>query len=585
MSKCSSITIKEAMSNVVSNKYLLPAIQRKFEWGMDQIEMLFDSIMRNYPINSFMFWKVTDPEIKHDYKFYTFIKDYAQRYKEDNLDASPNLLGNDFFAIIDGQQRLTSLYIGLDGSYRAKRANKWWKNNEDALPTRRLYIELSEPSVTLIDNQKLYNFRFLTQGELNEDVNKHPKHRWFKVGDVLRFRDRPDVERYLAREGLATNEFSKSTLEILFSKINEEALINYYIVEEQDQDKVLEVFLRTNSGGTPLSFSDLLMSIASANWDQYDAREEMRKVREEIRTFGSPSFDVSQDFVLKSILVLSGGDVKFKINNFNKTNVEGFELNWGKIRKSLVAAFELLEQLGFNDTVLRAKNAAIPIAYYIYKNELADRIVKSTYDKQDKKNISKWLSMSLLKGIFGGQSDRVLTSLREIISNSTAGKFPINEIFDKFKSNPDKNYVFDDAVIESFLEEEYGSPAAGLVLGLIYSDALNKYGKAVAQDHMHPKNQFDNRRSLSSLGLTDDQMKFYKDKGNYNSVLNLQLLEKSLNESKGSTSLKDWAMANNKTSDDLCIKPTTSLDIKDFEEFIKDRKETLVDKLKTILSV
>lgn len=585
MSKYQSITIKEAMNNVATNQYLLPAIQRKFVWEIEQVEMLFDSILRNYPINSFMYWKITDEKIKQNYKFYTFIKDYARKFHEDNPDAPTRLLCSDFFAVIDGQQRMTSLYVGLIGSYRMKRPNKRWKDNEDAMPTRVLYLELSSALSTAIDNEKMFNFRFLTQAELSDDMSAHPDHFWFKVGDVLNFKTLSDVNAYAIKNGLLTNGFAVSTLADLFNKINTEDLINYYVVEEQDQDKVLDVFLRTNSGGTPLSFSDLLMSIASANWTQFDARDEMRKVREEIYTFGNPCFDVSQDLILKSILVLSDSDIRFKIENFGKTNISIFESKWSEIRKSLVATFHLLEQLGFNDSLLRAKNAAIPVAYYIYKNNLSDSIVKTTYDSNDKKNIAKWLSMSLLKGTFGGQSDGVLKSIRDVISSSTTGKFPIQEIFDKFRLDPDKNYVFDDAIIESFLEEEYGSSTAGLVLGLLYPDVILSYGKAIAEDHMHPKTQFEDKKKLSSLGITPAQEDFFREKKNYNSVLNLQLLEESKNKSKGDDALKTWATANSKTAADLYIKTTTSLDVKEFETFIKDRREVLVAKMKSILSV
>ena len=61
MSKYLSITVKNAMRNIATNQYLLPAIQRKFVWEIDQIEMLFDSILRNYPINSSnQIWSITD---------------------------------------------------------------------------------------------------------------------------------------------------------------------------------------------------------------------------------------------------------------------------------------------------------------------------------------------------------------------------------------------------------------------------------------------------------------------------------------------------------------------------------------------
>ena len=585
MSKYNSICIKDAMNNIASNTYLLPAIQRKFVWDCDQIETLFDSIMRNYPINSLMLWKITDKKIKQEYTFYQFLQNYAQKYHEENIKAATQLLNNDFFAVIDGQQRLTSLYIGLSGSYRAKRPNKRWKDNEDALPTRYLYLELTSALESTIDNEKMYNFSFLTKGELAADIKKNPEHFWFKVGDVLRFSELSDVTTFIVENGLISNKFAMSTLSNLFNKINTEELLNYYIISEQDQDKFLDFFLRTNRGGTPLSFSDLLMSIASANWTMFDAREEMKKIRDEIYAFGNPNFDVSQDFILKSILVLSDVDVRFKIENFGRKNVSIFEGKWEDIRSSLVATFNLLEQLGFNDSLLRAKNAAIPIAYYIYKNNLADSIVKATYNQEDRNHIAKWLSMSLLKGLFGGQSDGILKSLRDIIKSSTSTTFPTGEIVDAFKSNIDKNYAFNDDVISSLLEEEYGSTACGLTLMLLYPDVVLQYGKAIAEDHLHPKTVFETNEKLQVLGLTVKQEEFFTDKKNYNSVLNLQLLEESKNKSKSDSPLSVWAANNGIKHKDLFLEDNTSLDILDFEKFIECRKAKLTEKLKEILNL
>ena len=70
------ITIGEAIARIESRQYLLPAIQRKFVWSSEQIEVLFDSIMRGYPINTFMLWKVVDNKTKNNYKFYEFLKEY-----------------------------------------------------------------------------------------------------------------------------------------------------------------------------------------------------------------------------------------------------------------------------------------------------------------------------------------------------------------------------------------------------------------------------------------------------------------------------------------------------------------------------
>jgi hypothetical protein len=52
------IPIRQAVQNVLDGKYVLPAIQREFIWEPEQIELLFDSLLRGYPISSFLFWEV-----------------------------------------------------------------------------------------------------------------------------------------------------------------------------------------------------------------------------------------------------------------------------------------------------------------------------------------------------------------------------------------------------------------------------------------------------------------------------------------------------------------------------------------------
>lgn len=109
------ITIKEAVDNINKKKFLLPAIQREFVWSTEQIELLFDSLMRGFPIGSFLFWQVEKEECKV-YQYYEFIRNYHERDNTHNPKADTK--GDEgLLAIIDGQQRLTAFYLGLKGSY------------------------------------------------------------------------------------------------------------------------------------------------------------------------------------------------------------------------------------------------------------------------------------------------------------------------------------------------------------------------------------------------------------------------------------------------------------------------------------
>src|SRR5947209_5625073 len=118
------ITVKEAIENVHAKHYLLPAIQREVVWGCDQIERLFDSLMRDYPIGSFLFWYVQRTNTSN-YQFYEFMRDYSDWDNYHNAKAS--VTGqDDITGVLDGQQRLTSLYLGLRGSYAYKEPRKRW---------------------------------------------------------------------------------------------------------------------------------------------------------------------------------------------------------------------------------------------------------------------------------------------------------------------------------------------------------------------------------------------------------------------------------------------------------------------------
>ena len=111
-----AITIKNAIDKIDSGDFLLPSIQRRFVWNPIQIEYLFDSIMQDYPINTFMFWEVEDDSIKNQFRFYDFLKKYVE-YQGGNNNERKTKGYKNFKAVIDGQQRLNSLYIGLKGSY------------------------------------------------------------------------------------------------------------------------------------------------------------------------------------------------------------------------------------------------------------------------------------------------------------------------------------------------------------------------------------------------------------------------------------------------------------------------------------
>lgn len=571
------ITIKEAVHKIHSREFLVPAIQRKFVWSSWQIEMLFDSLLRGYPINSFMLWKISEPTIKSSYKFYELIKEYRQMFAENNPYVNTTGMP-DFYAIIDGQQRLTSLYIGLLGSYAYKLPRKRWNNTQDSIPTRRLYLNLSEQEEQQYDNQKLFDFEFL----IDSDVNTS-KDTWFEVRKILDLDSLNKVNRELNARGLSGNVYAEDTLIRLYETVHADRLINYYLQDEQDADKVLEIFIRANSGGTPLSFSDLLMSIASANWADIDARAEFDRLINEVYGIGRAGFRISKDFILKTCLVLFADNIKFQLKNFTFQNVRQFEVNWKKIRAGIMAAFTLFDQLGFNDKTFRAKNAAIPVIYHIYWKDISDSIIKQSYsNEEEKKNITKWLIMTFLKSVFSGHTDSVLVAMRNVLKESSGVNFPAKELANIFKNDPAKNYTFDDEVIDGLMKAQKDSNEAFYVLHLIYSN-LDYMNQNFHLDHMHPASIFTDRIKLTS-NIPQSDWEFAENPENWNSVANLQLLGGNFNSSKNDAMLEDWVKEHRITKRELLVDDNTSLNIADFRAFIEERRKNLRKYIKEIIS-
>jgi uncharacterized protein with ParB-like and HNH nuclease domain len=158
------LTIKETITDIHRKKYLLPSIQREFVWHVDQITQLFDSLMLGYPIGSFLFWEVAASNV-NEFAFYEFLREYHERDCRHNTKAS--VIGSESItAILDGQQRLTSLYIGLMGAYAYKKPYLSY-DNPKAYPKRRLYLNLLKKSDV---EDWFYDFTFLTDDEcVNDD--------------------------------------------------------------------------------------------------------------------------------------------------------------------------------------------------------------------------------------------------------------------------------------------------------------------------------------------------------------------------------------------------------------------------------
>ena len=591
-----AVTIKTAIDRIDAGDFLLPSIQRRFVWNTEQIELLFDSIMQDYPINTFMFWRVNSDDIKNQFRFYDFLKKYIA-YKGGNNEERKTKGYKDFDAVIDGQQRLNSLYIGLKGSYAFRQyvyRKKIYYKDESSYPTRKLFLDLLNPIIS-DEQKKKYDFQFLIHNEHrkeNEQTTKQVTDEfgnqqtidcyWFEVGKILEFKNEHSVVTFLAQEKLDLSGYPGETLLKLFKLVNEKTLINFYLELEQDFDKILFEFIRTNSGGTKLSFADLLMSIITASWEigqsTKGAREELDEVIREVREFG---FEIDQDFVLKTSLVLVSQDIRFALKNFGADTISSIKKDWSKITLSIKAAFELIKSFSFNNHSLRAKNSAIPIIYYLYKTGLYTEINKENKHKDNRELIKTFLHISLLNKLFGGSSDGFQVKLRKVIGENLSGNFPLPQIKDAFKGT-NRSFNIDDEKISSILRTSYDSLDSFYILSLIFPK-FNFEFKNPNIDHLHPRSQF-NSDNLIHLTNQED-IDFYNNL--HNTVLNLAILSEEQNKSKNKSKLKPWIEIQEKHNKDiranLLIPENIDLDFVNFIDFINKREDLITQRLKTNL--
>ncbi|GAA8635225.1 hypothetical protein oki200_12750 [Helicobacter pylori] len=270
------VFLDNSIKNVVDElnvRYFLPDIQREYVWlkkaDEKKIEQLFDSILRGYPIGSFLFWKLQKEDIaksdeqdenKLNFQLYQFITNYDERNPHNEKIYIEQISRDDLSIVLDGQQRLTSLYIGLKGTRTLKKRGAR-NDNPNAYEEKRLYLNLKhQPNM---DNpEDNYQFEFHAKAPENDE-----NHFWFKVGDILELES---VWNYAKDHGIEGNALN--LLEKLKDIFHTKQLISFFEEKEKNLNKVLNIFIRVNSGGVKLSYSDLLMSILTASFSS-DIRE------------------------------------------------------------------------------------------------------------------------------------------------------------------------------------------------------------------------------------------------------------------------------------------------------------------------
>ncbi|GAA6864529.1 DUF262 domain-containing protein [Helicobacter pylori] len=550
-------------------RYFLPNIQREYVWlkkaDEKKIEQLFDSILRGYPIGSFLFWKLQKEDIaksdeqdenKLNFQLYQFITNYDERKPHNEKIYIEQIMRDELCIVLDGQQRLTSLYIGLKGTRTLRKKYAKKNNNPNDYEEKRLYLNLKhQPN---IDNpEDNYQFEFHAKTPENDK-----DHFWFKVGDILELES--GVLNYAQEHGLKGNELN--LLEKLKDAFHTKQLISFFEEKEKNLNKVLNIFIRVNSGGVKLSYSDLLMSILTASFSS-DIREKMNELVDALKLKGFPNME--QDQVLKTCLLLIGKDTTFELKNFNKNNVKEIEENWEKITESIYNAAKLLETFGYVK-YLGSAYILSTLAYFYF--------LKQKMDKNDEEQALKFVRNAQITSYFTPSTDTKLSIIAHSIKEARA--------FEAFNHNLAKHQTcplkITNDTIEGMVFFDRHSRVFP-VLQILYPN-LNYKTTTFQIDHIYPKSKFKKGNE-----------KLDKDFYEYRNLLyNLQLLEGTENSTKRDKDPEVWLKEEYKNEQAQAqaieeykkrnyIDPKLKLEWENVKEFRKKREEAIIKRLKEVL--
>lgn len=537
----------------------LPNIQRYFVWNEEQIERFFDSIMREYPIGSLLIWRT-----KEAIKMRKFVDNYKEGLKFTDFYVPKN--NKIKLLVLDGQQRLQSLFIALKGSYNGKELYFNVLSGREEKEDVKFEFKFLDPSKAKIEEGwiKLKDIVFDNRSTYviaNDLIKKINNERIKKSIPTLSEQETDLIHENIS---LVINQFCNSNNPIL-SYIELDSVDNPKKYELND---IVEIFIRANAGGTPLSKSDLMFSLLTAEWEEIE--EDLTSFLEELN---GRAFDFGRDFVLKTSLILIGAGAKYDVAKFRKEeNLQKLQDNWEKIKNSIREIRDFLCKYTFirDDKALPSYLALIPLIYFNYK-------YPDKWKQSNKELLANWLTRVLLTGAFSGSSDTLLDALIKKVDEEE--DFDINLINTEIINRGRTINISEDSLLDTY----YGEKKLYLIFSLWYQDIHFKpayEGNLPWVDHIFPQSKLKEIKEINPE--TGRKVMKYK-QHERDQIANLMLLsaEENRDEKKDKTP-EEWL----KDKDDyyfeihLIPKNKELWKLENFEKFIEERKKLIVRKFK-----
>lgn len=531
--------------------FWLPNIQRPFVWREEQICRLFDSILREYPISTLLVWKTTS--------------NIRRRKFIDNWKATLRL--SDFYVpedaskknlVLDGQQRLQSLFIGLRGSFDG----------------RELCLDILSGEVAAPDDVK-YRFRFLGAA-----ATVFP---WVRFKDLVftSKKKREVLTNLKARSAQplldADIDKMEEHLDLVDRTFKMDEAITYQELDSIDnptlysEDDVVEVFIRANSGGTKLGKSDLLFSLLTASWEVAD--EQMEDLLESLNKHG---FSFDRDFVLKTCLVLLGQGARYEVAKFRKPGIrERIQAEWEQVKEAIQDVLDFVRGRTFIqcDKALPTYLVLIPLVYARFR---------FPHTWKDAEGRDDYLLRCSLAGAFGGVPDNLLDRLVRKISEIQG--FNLDDMFGVIRSLGRSLELTEDRLWSL----GHGSDSIHLLFNLWYREFnyTPAYHNNLPQiDHIFPRSKL---REIKVVNPETGRLVMkYRDAAR-NQLANCMLLTREENGTgnKGNKTPDEWFADKDPAYLMMHLIPIdkTLWTMDRFEDFVEERKKLIRERFETLLT-
>lgn len=477
-------TIAETLGRINQGIYI-PGIQRPYVWTADQIIRLFDSLMRKYPIGTLLLWNLP-AQSRDDWEVYRFVENFWEGdIHNDQVDIPAN---QPCTLVLDGQQRLTSLLIGLKGTYTLKKKGKR-RSNADAWEELALHIDLAhapEADDALDDEDsplsEHYRFKFF---DVSDRPPQKPGQLWFEVAFILGI---PTTEEYARLENswITSNSslgpdqkvIAKNNLRRLWEMAWQDETLASFTEKSASYDRVLDIFIRANDGGTRLSRSDLLMSVITLRWEKFNARTETEELLSELTKELQPKRMFQREFLLRTALYLNNLDFSIQVKNFTPANIRKLEQSWDEAKQAMLFTARWMRANGLYGDALSGHNLVMFLSYYFWFKGMSSQSASLTAENSEK--IRQWVILMQFQKLLSLQTKRNLTDYRTVIRKmpSHTIDFPVADVSRMFALNG-RVFGFNDEWSEKLCDVELSHNNAEKLLSIVY-------GKDLAANRLRP---------------------------------------------------------------------------------------------------